>query len=802
MSLPIRLDPIEGESLSGYMLRLSRTYGIPPGDIGRNIGFWPLAQEFDSRRSGYRLEPEQVESISSTTGLSHERIRRMTLEHLNGKVFNANPTREVARGIPSAIGRRITTWDTAYCPLCLEQHGTWFLDWHSRWTLICETHECELIETCPTCGKSPSALRRIGWPAERGEVEKDPTCCWWSIKRKLCRSDLKQAEVRPVSDEVLKTHRSLSSATNGNRHAKVAGTKVESVAFISDLMGLMYLVRLSETAADQQPPDKSVEASGQAHKIATSRNEKIRLLPRAMELANLKTESELVDEIRHIGDSAYKRANLRLPQMRIFPGHSEPFGEAMSKARETCCYANVSAFYGFDRNRHRRPADLDPAIEPRHVPQLFWGREFDTKVWPLFEGIDFTRWRGRRLCSALLLRMVKPLSWEEAALDLGFPPDRYGHKAMSQAMSEFTTRNLAGELVAAVKSVANEKAASGLVDFRLQEHMMSGWEGVDPMTYRYMQPKYKPVKQHSEHVSQRSFVSTMIWSDVTESDETLAPFWRARGPYQATLFRQKNMHRIGPRYERLLEIVRQNPASSIQFHRGMLIGDLIAENEIAHTFRRPELSQELVERTMIHVSHLTGVDIPSMTEKISANTRPAGATNARILAALVIHRLGGSQWEQINDVFGSISNPARNYLRRIQGTDLETPLGSLIGRVRDGRMDLPNPAGPEPHHERMIALAQSIRLAAERSAPDSLENQQRILASIKACEEHTDLTWHHLEVVHDIHRPETITHPFRGYKLNEGGTALLKMVLSEASQLRRKAGYANSDLRRGLTVAA
>ena len=127
----------------------------------------------------------------------------MTLEHLNGKVFNADPVKQIAKGIPAAIGKRITTWETAFCPVCLKEHGTWLLNWHSRWNLICEAHGCELIESCPGCSKPPSALRRITWPTKKGEVEKDPTCCWWSIGGKLCRFDLKEIQVRPVDLEVL-----------------------------------------------------------------------------------------------------------------------------------------------------------------------------------------------------------------------------------------------------------------------------------------------------------------------------------------------------------------------------------------------------------------------------------------------------------------------------------------------------------------------------------------------------------------------------------------------------------------------
>ena len=31
--MPLRLAPVEGESLPGYVARFSHTYGLPPGDV-------------------------------------------------------------------------------------------------------------------------------------------------------------------------------------------------------------------------------------------------------------------------------------------------------------------------------------------------------------------------------------------------------------------------------------------------------------------------------------------------------------------------------------------------------------------------------------------------------------------------------------------------------------------------------------------------------------------------------------------------------------------------------------------------
>ena len=37
-TLPLRLAPIEGESLPGYVARYSHTYQFPPGDVLRALG--------------------------------------------------------------------------------------------------------------------------------------------------------------------------------------------------------------------------------------------------------------------------------------------------------------------------------------------------------------------------------------------------------------------------------------------------------------------------------------------------------------------------------------------------------------------------------------------------------------------------------------------------------------------------------------------------------------------------------------------------------------------------------------------
>ena len=66
-SLPLRLSPIDRESLLGYIARYSHTFQFEPGDVARALGLEPGADGVSAAaRHGVSLSAEQ---------LNHRRVR-------------------------------------------------------------------------------------------------------------------------------------------------------------------------------------------------------------------------------------------------------------------------------------------------------------------------------------------------------------------------------------------------------------------------------------------------------------------------------------------------------------------------------------------------------------------------------------------------------------------------------------------------------------------------------------------------------------------------------------------------------
>ena len=814
--IPIAPDPKEGESLAGYMLRLSDRYGLAPGDISDAIGYHPKEKKIVARRSPYRLTEDQKSRIAQATGISPERLVEMTLEHFDGRLFKADLTKNIAKGVPWALGKRVSIWDTAYCPECLAEDRTFYLAWQSRWSLVCVKHKTALIEECPKCKKPPSTLKRKDWPKDaRGELT-DVTRCWWARNRKVCRRHLTNVVAEDVSGdpELIASQQTVYDIIGGKVQPTTAGQSVDGPAFFSDLSGLIYLVRLEEqiTSGDFKRREGKAQASSGLMQQLWPRTVKQRHLAKAMQMSRIEDPEELAFRIRDIGDLAYQEGNVRLPQLRIFLGHSEVFSHAMSHARQITCYADQVEKAGMGRRFHRRPADLPAGMETRHVPQLFWDTEFDERLGRFFEELDFTRWRARRLCSILLARMLEPLSWEEAAIKLGFDPDSHKHKAIWVAFSDVIATGNAESLLDEIRSSVNRRVESdGLVDFReLQDHV-SGWEGVDQATYKYLPSNYKPVRYHHDHPKKRGFLSAMFWSDIVQTDEILSPYWKSTWDrYDLTKFQQDFDGRFEPRFSMLRQIIKMNPASSINLHLGMLIGDLRETDEISPRFRRHVLDKELVDRTLTYVSAHTGIDIPSITKGHHTNNRPAAEIYARLLTSKLLYRLGGCFWEEVASVLETRKSNrlAVDHEQFSQNLTARKRLGSayqeLEMEVRNGLAELPTPAGPEPHSVRRIALARKIKAETFRLCAElGRDETETLLLSEGACLIHTDLAEGEVSELHGGDLSFRFVRWARGkVRPPEELSESRRLVMANAKKLRGEAGYGKAYLERGLTQSA
>jgi hypothetical protein len=209
-TFPIRVWPVEGETLESWLDRYCSTLSTSRRDLYHSAGLRPLGtRDRQSRDYSLRIPDIQAVRIGVATGVPALEIHRLTMSRYEGRALFFRETREGvdihflwARGA-----------GTRYCPDCLrEASGVWRLAWRLAWSFACTRHRSLLLDKCVGCGLVPGSRTRIG------EVPR-PDLCDNSVRGSdghsvPCGTDLSEAStVRlPEGSPILGTQAWLDSA--------------------------------------------------------------------------------------------------------------------------------------------------------------------------------------------------------------------------------------------------------------------------------------------------------------------------------------------------------------------------------------------------------------------------------------------------------------------------------------------------------------------------------------------------------------------------------------------------------------
>src|SRR6266446_4952367 len=163
--LPRSLIPIPGESLPGFLLRLSCRLNQPPAKIAKLTGLAP------GGASGARIPVILLAGVPETDSSTFTRMTRLTgaqAAQLGTGTWQeryppviASPESK-ARGARRLDGRLILAPATRYCPECLAGDGSaiqeafggpWLKAWHLPVVFACPAHRRLLEHLCPECGQ-------------------------------------------------------------------------------------------------------------------------------------------------------------------------------------------------------------------------------------------------------------------------------------------------------------------------------------------------------------------------------------------------------------------------------------------------------------------------------------------------------------------------------------------------------------------------------------------------------------------------------------------------------------------------
>jgi hypothetical protein len=168
--MPRSLDPLPGESLAGYLLRLSFRLGVPPGQVAAVTGLTPRAGTIPASRM-LILDDAVTRAFAEATRLAPAEVTALTLAGLGGRYPPACLGYLGRQRQPSGIFIKeawVMSRSTRYCPQCLAGHpaapvqqqlgGAWDKLWRLPVIFACPQHQRLLEHACPACGQ-PAHLR-------------------------------------------------------------------------------------------------------------------------------------------------------------------------------------------------------------------------------------------------------------------------------------------------------------------------------------------------------------------------------------------------------------------------------------------------------------------------------------------------------------------------------------------------------------------------------------------------------------------------------------------------------------------
>ena len=215
--LPRSLDPLEDESLSGFLLRLSHRLGVEPGQLASRTGLTTHSEESRvpilSMNLAYVLDEDRLAMFARTTRLTPSEATGLLLAPLT---IRYGPLKTGAR--QRLTNPWVLTDRRQYCPDCLRGDGTpieqqyggpWRRNWHLPVVFACLRHQRVLLHRCMTCNNliHGDAKGLVTRPADAGL---HPVQCRASLpatgpraSRPACGADLTTA-VMPRDQDLLR----------------------------------------------------------------------------------------------------------------------------------------------------------------------------------------------------------------------------------------------------------------------------------------------------------------------------------------------------------------------------------------------------------------------------------------------------------------------------------------------------------------------------------------------------------------------------------------------------------------------
>jgi len=588
------LTPLPGESLPGYLLRLSCRLNLAPARLAGLAGL-PASD-------AGTLPATLVAGVPGPARETFALVTRLTQAQVAGLGMDCwqdrypLPARSPGAGLARSPMDRwaLLAPATRYCPQCLAGDGTlvqeslggpWLKVWHLPVVFACPVHQRLLEDLCPGCGQAvrgrrtpcsspgllPAARQsglhpaqcRAGPVPDPGGRGSSPACCGARLDRPGTRRPVGRAELA-LQGKILRL-----LDPDGPGSADSAGLPALPAAYFADLRALALLAASTWPAARYLSPSEDAAQAIDRHAAcawqpAAEPGTDARSLKRsaggppldAAVSAGLAAIAESI-LVGTAEEACGHLAQLLPPSPRLAGRTSWARWVTESSA---CCSPGLQAAYQpllrtFTRERWR--GRRDPIIcgkrwGPQNVPALIPDEWHARHFTPIDEVSPLL---ARRTASLSLVQMTAGGSLDEAAQFLGMSPS-YGKFRRPVRASSFagavhsaaSRQSGPRSFEAGLTSLAGELSdpATPLVDYQRRRQALEAWSiGEDAwadITSR-LPPATVP-RSPATADGKRQVASVYVWTRVTCGEPGFAPrpIEAARQPPRSRENQQMSFH--------------------------------------------------------------------------------------------------------------------------------------------------------------------------------------------------------------------------------------------------------------------
>jgi len=557
--LPRSLVPLPGESLPGFLLRLSFRLGIAPGRLAELTGLAPAG-------GGRRAPADLLTGIPETiipaftfmTRLASSEVPQLGLASWQGRY--PLPTAGTGAGSRPLSAQQVFIPATRYCPGCLAGDGSaiqesfgwpWLRAWHLPVVFACPAHQQLLEHLCPECrkpvhGRRPGAypailpaMRTAGLHPAQCRTElvparryRPPVCCGTRLDQAGPR---RPAGPRLVALQV-KILDLLAPAAGGTISAGMPATPA---GYFADLQALGLLACWTWPSARHLSPSEDTASAIDEH-VASLRRHEESSGPRARtRFGRLPADAAASAGLAYIADVILCGSpdDIRELLMEFLPSSTRKASRTYWGLRvlrsETPCSEGMQTAYGpllrtFTKEdgqpQGRRNAVLRPERwGPENIPAFLEQAWFEDHLACLECGSTVKA--ARRIAAATLVQRTAGGSIGDAARYLGFNPGG-GQYAPTKDLARWLAALEPGRFTQALREMALRlDQASSLVNYQHRRHLLRDWalttQEWNDITSR-LPPVPGPVQPVLDDRKQQE-ASAFIWARVTQGEPRFAP---------------------------------------------------------------------------------------------------------------------------------------------------------------------------------------------------------------------------------------------------------------------------------------